>query len=725
MKHSRILPLIATIALVLAGTSVALAADESRAARLEEIRAAIVEKGAQWTADENPIFNMPRDKRRAMLAPIVDEVPLPDSIPFTPSARTLPTHFDWRDKDGHNWVTPVRYQGDCGSCWSFTVAGPFEVIIRIATDNPTLDVDLSEQFIISCAFGSCGGGAISTAVSFLKNEGTVDEQCFPYAAADLPCDDRCADWEERIHKIIGYSHITSSTTAIKEAISQGPVTSSMKIYEDFDAYSSGIYEHTSGVFDGWHAVHLIGWDDTEQYWIAKNSWSEYWGENGFFRIRWGEVDIGTNVYLMYYTNPCIDADEDGYGDPGHDFCDNPEEDCDDTDPDIHPCTIEICGNGVDEDCTGGDRPCTGIQEAEPNETPAQATGLGVLSAFINAAGNLCPLGFDGYQYTGDQDYFRFTTSGSLDSLSAMISLDWSDASGASEFDMRLYQADGVTLIKGDYVGKPRVIDSVLDPDTEYILLVAGREGAPGDYSLTLSTGSCWDDDGDGYEDEACGGDDCDDADPAINPGTAEVCDDGVDNDCDGKVDWADLDCICWDDDGDGYDDEACGGDDCDDADPGVNPGADEICADGIDNDCSGADDDRDMDEDGYFDKDCPGGNDCDDEDLATHPHAQEICDGKDNNCSGSPGADEVDLDADGYMVCEGDCNDFQPLAHPGMQEIPGDGIDNDCDGLVDEGAGTCSINKDEKAIGIGGIFLLLLSVPTAVAILVRRRSPDK
>jgi len=99
-------------------------------------------------------------------------------------------------------------------------------------------------------------------------------------------------------------------------------------------------------------------------------------------------------------------------------------------------------------------------------------------------------------------------------------------------------------------------------------------------------GPCWDLDGDGYADEYCGGDDCDDADPGIHPGAAEVCDNGIDEDCDGLVDMDDLDC-CWDDDGDGYKDEACGGDDCLDSDPDVNPGAEEICSGGVDDDCDG------------------------------------------------------------------------------------------------------------------------------------------
>ena len=109
---------------------------------------------------------------------------------------------------------------------------------------------------------------------------------------------------------------------------------------------------------------------------------------------------------------------------------------------------------------------------------------------------------------------------------------------------------------------------------------------------------CWDRDGDRYFDEACGGDDCDDTDFDINPGPQEgpptdpTCTDGIDNDCDGLTDLEDeADCVCWDADGDGYTADTCGGTDCDDTDPEVNPGAQEgppsdpSCDDGVDNDC--------------------------------------------------------------------------------------------------------------------------------------------
>ena len=107
-----------------------------------------------------------------------------------------------------------------------------------------------------------------------------------------------------------------------------------------------------------------------------------------------------------------------------------------------------------------------------------------------------------------------------------------------------------------------------------------------------------DTDGDGYTDESCGGSDCNDADPNVNPGASESCTDGVDNDCNGNSDASDSGCDDCDDlDGDGYMEEgdccttSC---DCDDANSGINPGASEACDDGVDNDCDGGSDSSDV-----------------------------------------------------------------------------------------------------------------------------------
>ncbi len=140
--------------------------------------------------------------------------------------------------------------------------------------------------------------------------------------------------------------------------------------------------------------------------------------------------------------------------------------------------------------------------------------------------------------------------------------------------------------------------------------------------------------------------------------------------------------------------------DCDDSDPAIHPGADEICDDGIDQDCSGADlscSEVDGDGDGY----AASEGDCDDADPSVNPDASETCNGQDDDCDGSVDEDvlttyHLDYDGDGYgdaalstQACDPppyyttngeDCDDTDPEVNPGAPEICNDGLDNDCDG---------------------------------------------
>ncbi len=146
-----------------------------------------------------------------------------------------------------------------------------------------------------------------------------------------------------------------------------------------------------------------------------------------------------------------------------------------------------------------------------------------------------------------------------------------------------------------------------------------------------------------------------------------------------------------DDDGDGFsDDGSIGGlPDCDDTDPTVFPGAPETAYDGIDSDCDGSSLD-DEDGDGSPADQAQGGTpDCDDTDNTVFPGAVELDDGKDNNCD-SVIDEGLDGDGDGFTpIFGGDCDDTDPAINPGADEIPNDGVDNNCDGAeaLSESAG--------------------------------------
>ena len=226
---------------------------------------------------------------------------------------------------------------------------------------------------------------------------------------------------------------------------------------------------------------------------------------------------------------------------------------------------------------------------------------------------------------------------------------------------------------------------------------------------------CADRDRDGW----CLPDDCNDAEPTVNPGLAEQCGDGLDNNCDGTTDEG---CGCGDGDGDG----ACLPDDCNDGNAAVHPGAAEVCGDGLDNNCAGGVDEGcpcvDVDGDGS----CPPA-DCNDSDPAVHPASADVCgDGVDNNCNGA--VDEtctcVDNDLDGWCAAD-DCNDEDPWFNPATPEDCTAWVDRDCDGLSGTDDPDCAVSGDDgcgcAAPGRPGASAVLPLLLAAAAFAVRRR----
>ena len=223
----------------------------------------------------------------------------------------LPQFFDWRQNDG-NYMTPARSQnvGDqaCGSCWIFASVAAVEATLEIQAGDPDWDPDLSEQSVLSCSTGSCTADTVPTALQFMASEGIADESCLPYEADDsVACEEACGEWDHEAWFVDDWSAVEGDEWSIKAALLRGPVIAKMQVYSDFIRYDAGVYEHSDiAIAVSAHFVVLTGWDDDAGAWIGKNSYGDEWGEDsyeatgerGWFRIAYGEGDIGSTAYRV-------------------------------------------------------------------------------------------------------------------------------------------------------------------------------------------------------------------------------------------------------------------------------------------------------------------------------------------------------------------------------------------------------------------------------------------
>jgi len=223
---------------------------------------------------------------------------LPEDIPedarVTPIvSAALPTHFDWTQKDSQNWITSVKNQGGCGSCVAFSAVGALEGQLKIQANNPSWNIDLSEQHLFSCGGGTCSGGwYISAALNYLQQYGTPDEACSPYQGGSGSCSNSCPNWQTRAYKISSWNWVLNDPSAIEAAVMNGPVVAGFTVYTDFFSYNGGVYHYDGhSPLAGGHAIVIVGYDSNERYWIVKNSWGTNWGEHGYFKIGFGEAGI--------------------------------------------------------------------------------------------------------------------------------------------------------------------------------------------------------------------------------------------------------------------------------------------------------------------------------------------------------------------------------------------------------------------------------------------------
>ena len=215
--------------------------------------------------------------------------------PCTPYTTRDYGHHDWSFVDSLDWrdfgvVTPVKNQGKCGSCWSFSATGALEGAWMIHTGQT---ISLSEQQLIDCstAYGNngCGGGIMDEAFGYAIEYGMCTEEHDPYEAKQ----GECTYCVPSTHFDSCYNVEPNNENALLYALQNGPISVAIEADQKaFQFYTGGIIDTPSCGTNTDHGVLLVGYgvepatatSPSKDYWIIKNSWGPDWGENGYVRL---------------------------------------------------------------------------------------------------------------------------------------------------------------------------------------------------------------------------------------------------------------------------------------------------------------------------------------------------------------------------------------------------------------------------------------------------------
>jgi len=249
------------------------------------------------------IFHKPGQKLRDVRSP------LPQNYV---DKAALPTNWDWRNVDGQNLVTKDLNQHIpqyCGSCWAHGSMSSLADRIKILRKGAWPDYNLAIQYILNCGTdvaGSCDGGSAEGAFPFAQG-GIPEDTCMQYEADDNECSaiDTCrncvgppgsgtcfAQTNFTMFYVDEFADIQGVENIMSEIYTRGPVAAGIDATV-LETYTGGIITATQPANID-HIVSLVGWgtENGIDYWIGRNSWGQYWGEQGWFRLIRGVDALG-------------------------------------------------------------------------------------------------------------------------------------------------------------------------------------------------------------------------------------------------------------------------------------------------------------------------------------------------------------------------------------------------------------------------------------------------
>jgi hypothetical protein len=226
----------------------------------------------------------------------------------------------------------VRSQHPCGNCWAQAWVSAHEARVKIFNDIPDEDIALSVGFVVACigrSFGyDCGGGRLDLGDKIMEEGGVPDEECHPHKPHNpyhVNCNSRCSDWQENAAQfnIINWGELPDNASNLRELIKKelmrGPMACAVSMKEDFFYYKGGVYTpimgdrifedgnpyHKDGSLKLNHGVCIMGWDDSRECWIMKNSWGTWHGDGGYDYFRYGGEGGGYGPSWNTWMDPIV------------------------------------------------------------------------------------------------------------------------------------------------------------------------------------------------------------------------------------------------------------------------------------------------------------------------------------------------------------------------------------------------------------------------------------